>query len=336
MLNTRDAHGYPLQGYDFVPKPKDTLSELVKLLQQANERVEQLKDNVQYWKRKYENLNQEHLAFKFEDLCERCHTITDTTPPGDTITLCTNCSRDKDTTASLTLKLGKKRLNSVTGKTATKRYSSNIWRMTEEVMMVPTKEFDQLVQYYKGEITDNALLNKAGRLAAESHVILRDKSIPDSIAIKKIKPLACQRGRLTTRIRHIGPLSRNSTDVSEEEDEEEGALVKGPLETMLKQLIKNASRGTKTLKIEEEATPSTSGVKKKPPVSKAPIPPPDMELGTLLRKADILLGKDKRKGKRKNEAERLKPASGWEDWAEGKKLRRNLQRDYDSNQQDPT
>jgi len=105
---------------------------------------------------------------------------------------------------------------------------------------------------------------------------------------------------------------------------------------MLKQLIKNASRGTKTLKIEEEATPSTSGVKKKPPVSKAPIPPPDMELGTLLRKADILLGKDKRKGKRKNEAERLKPASGWEDWAEGKKLRRNLQRDYDSNQQDPT
>ena len=59
-------------------------------------------------------------------------------------------------------------------------------------MMVPTKEFDQLFHYYKGEITDNALLNKAGRLAAESHVILRDKSIPDSIAIKKIKPLARQ------------------------------------------------------------------------------------------------------------------------------------------------
>ena len=70
MLNTRDVHGYPLQGYDFIPKPKDTLSEL---LQQVNERVEQLKDTVQYWRRKYENLNQEYLAFKFEDLCERCH-----------------------------------------------------------------------------------------------------------------------------------------------------------------------------------------------------------------------------------------------------------------------
>ena len=63
MLNSRDANGYPFQGYDFIPrrpKPNDTLSELVKLLRQANERVEQLKDTVQYWKRKYENLNQEY------------------------------------------------------------------------------------------------------------------------------------------------------------------------------------------------------------------------------------------------------------------------------------
>ena len=198
--------------------------------------------------------------------------------------------------------------------------------------MVPTNEFDQLVQYYKGEITDNALLNKAGRLAAESHLILRDKSIPDSIAIKKIKPLARQRGRLTKRIRQIGPLSSNSADVGEEEEEEEeGDLVKGPLETMFKQLIKNTSRGSKTPKLKEEATPSTSGVKKKSPAAKTPIPT-DSDLGTLLRKADILLGKDKRKGKgkRKNEVQRLKPATGWEDWAKGKKLRRNLQHDYDT------
>ena len=197
--------------------------------------------------------------------------------------------------------------------------------------MLPKKELDQSVQYYKGEITNNALLNKAGRLAAESHVILQDKSIPDSIAIKKIKPLARQRGRLTKRIRQIGPLSSNSADVGEDEDEEEGDLVKSPLETMLKQLIKNASRGTKTPKIKEEATPSTSGVKKKSLAAKTPIPP-DSALETLLRKADILLGKDKRKGKRKrkNEAERLKPTTGWEDWAKGKKLRRNLQHYYDT------
>ena len=126
-------------------------------------------------------------------------------------------------------------------------------------------------------------------------------------------------------------MSSSSADFSEEEDEEEGDLVKGRLETMFKQLIKNTSRGTKTPKIKEEATPSTSGVKKKSPAAKTPIPP-DSELGTLLRKADILLGKDKHKGKgkRKNEAQRLKPMSGWEDWAKGEKLRRNLHYDYDT------
>lgn len=47
--------------------------------------------------------------------------------------------------------------------------------MTDDVLMVPTKEFNQLVQYNQGDITDNALSNKAGRLTAES--------FPDSIAI---------------------------------------------------------------------------------------------------------------------------------------------------------
>ena len=92
----------------------------------------------------------------------------------------------------------------------------------------------------------------------------------------------------------IAPGIRRSGDVIEEEEEEEGDLVKGTLETMFKQLIKNASRGTKTPKIKKEATPSTSGVKKKSPAAKTPIPP-DSALGTPLRKADILLGKDKRK-----------------------------------------
>jgi len=43
LLDTRDVNSYTSQGDDFVPehpkpKPKDTLSDLVKLLQQDNER----------------------------------------------------------------------------------------------------------------------------------------------------------------------------------------------------------------------------------------------------------------------------------------------------------
>jgi len=146
--------------------------------------------------------------------------------------------------------------------------------------------------------------------------------------------LVSQRGRLDKRIRQIGPLLSNSVDAGEEAEEEEGEgdLGKGSLETMFKQLIKNAFRGTKTPKIKQEVTPSTSGVKKKPPAAETPISPPNSDLGTLLREADILLGRDKRKGKGKlkNEAERLKPTSSWGDWAEGKELTRYQQHDYDS------
>ena len=76
-MKGRDEKGYPLEGVDVVPEHKgkqkplcskeqdfhatkieSSLSRLVELLQQANERVENLKDDsVQYWSRKY------HIAY---------------------------------------------------------------------------------------------------------------------------------------------------------------------------------------------------------------------------------------------------------------------------------
>ena len=41
-----------------------------------------------------------------------------------------------------------------------------------EVIMVPADEFERLQEYYKGQITQSAPLNKAGGLAAEKHLIL--------------------------------------------------------------------------------------------------------------------------------------------------------------------
>ena len=107
MLNSRDAQGYPLQGYDLVPKPKDTLSELIKLLQQANEREDALQSKVEYWHRAYNALFQEHMAFKYEDLCSACKRYRDETKAGDTISLCEECSTVEETKQSLELKLGK-------------------------------------------------------------------------------------------------------------------------------------------------------------------------------------------------------------------------------------
>ena len=150
--------------------------------------------------------------------------------------------------------------------------------MTDEVMMVPVQEFKQLQDYYKGQMTENALLNKAGRLAAEEHLILNDKRIPD----KMIKPLASEEKRLVKRLRTgtTGPIAYSGTEQPE-------GMVDTPAENLLKQIIKGVNKDPTVPIIikQEEATtpvsrikkepqqPSTSGVKKTPKGPKPPIPP---------------------------------------------------------------
>jgi len=70
-----------------------------------------------------------------------------------------------------------------------------------EVMMVPIQEFNQLQDYYKGKLTENALLNKAGRLAAEERLILSKPNIPASMAVEMVKPIASKEGKLVKRLR---------------------------------------------------------------------------------------------------------------------------------------
>ena len=103
----------------------------------------------------------------------------------------------------------------------------------DEVMMVPVQEFKRLQNYYKGQMTENALLDKAGRLAAEEHLILNDKRIPDSMAVKMSKPLSSEQGRLVKRIRtgKTGPLTFRGT-------EEPEGMVDAPVERLLKEIIK--------------------------------------------------------------------------------------------------
>ena len=157
--------------------------------------------------------------------------------------------------------------------------------MTDEVMMVPVQEFKQLQEYYKGQMTENALLNKAGRLAAEEHLILNDKRIPDSMAVKMIKPLASEEKRLVKRLRTgtTGPIAYSGTEQPE-------GMVDTPDENLLKQIIKGVNKDPTvpiiikqeaTTRVKEEAVskikkepqPSTSGVKKTPKGPKPPIPP---------------------------------------------------------------
>ena len=231
--------------------------------------------------------------------------------------------------------------------------------MTDEVMMVPVQEFKQLQDYYKGQMTENALLNKAGRLAAEEHLILNDKRIPDSTAVKMIKPLASEEKRIVKRLRTgaAGPMAYRGTEQPE-------GMVDTPTENLLKQIIKGVNKDPTTpivikqeagtpIKIKKEPQqPSTSGVKKTPKGPKPPIPPKLSKPTTSKKKEGlsktVLSGatkgvlkslglsydeneggyspKGKGKGKKKAKKTALqKLQEGWEDW--DKPSKRKL--DYD-------
>ena len=65
--------------------------------------------------------------------------------------------------------------------------------MAEEYFMVKPEEFQQLVQYYKGQITDSTLLNKAGRVAAKEHIIVNNPKVQDAIANQQTRELLQER-----------------------------------------------------------------------------------------------------------------------------------------------
>ena len=212
----------------------------------------------------------------------------------------------------------------------------------DEVMMVPVQEFKRLQDYYKGQMTENAFLNKAGRLAAEEQLILKDKRIPDSMAIKMTKPLSSEQGRLVKRIRtgKTGPMTFQGT-------EEPEGMVDAPVERLLKEIIKKEAPAPVIIQpgpsgIKKSPKPGPSGIKKETKGTKPPIPPkPSTGKGyrktlsaatkATLKKAGVdpklidsydtddeggYSPKAKGKGKypkaKKTEAEKLQ--AGWEGW----------------------
>ena len=207
--------------------------------------------------------------------------------------------------------------------------------------MIPHKDLEQLIQYYKGELTENALLNKAATLAAQKHVLLANPQLPPALVNAQTKPLSQELIKLTKRIRQfpggvgVGAPGAPGGPPGEEE-EEAGDLVTGPVEQWLKRMIKGSPSTPKppitpaTKKGKGAATTSKIVKKGSPSTSRGDL---QSRLEAVREQRKTLEKKlaESRKGKGKapaREVERLKPLPGWEDWARGKKLRRRL--DYDS------
>ena len=86
--------------------------------------------------------------------------------------------------------------------------------------MIPQKELDHLVQYYKGELTENALLNQAATLVAKKHALLAQPNLPASLVNAKIKPISRELTKLTKQLRQFpSGMGAPGGPVGDEEEE---------------------------------------------------------------------------------------------------------------------
>ena len=195
--------------------------------------------------------------------------------------------------------------------------------------MIPKKVVDQLMQYYKGELTDNAFLNKAARLAVNKHNLLSDTNKPASIINAKTKPISGELAKLSKQLRTF-PFAGvgGAAPTVEEEENDESGMVTGPLQQWLKKIIKGSPHTPKTqmsVTIPKKGTLSTSKSTSattrfgKKSNSSTTTTSTSRARQYKERLAELCQALEKGKQKPKTEVERLKPLPGWEDWAKGKK-----------------
>ena len=167
--------------------------------------------------------------------------------------------------------------------------------------MVPPQQMEKLIQYYKGELTENALLNKAARTAAKRDIILNSK-LPAGIIKAKVKPLSRELNHLTKRVRR-GPVGGLGGQLEEDYDEEDDSLVTGPVQQVIKKIIKGTPAKKRNQKRNQDCRTPRS-----------------------LRGLEEIRERKTALKRRQTEVERLRTLPGWKIW--DKPVKRKLKDDF--------
>ena len=107
----------------------------------------------------------------------------------------------------------------------------------EEMIVLPKKELPEIVQWYKGELTSNALLNRAGHLAAKKKRLLADPGLDAAQAVQQTQPLSRALREATKRLRQLPGAEGPGMAVDEEEEDEN--LVSTALEKWMKRMVQS-------------------------------------------------------------------------------------------------
>ena len=207
----------------------------------------------------------------------------------------------------------------------------------EEMIVLPKKELPEIVQWYKGELTSNALLNRAGHLAAKKKRLLADPSLDAAQAVQQTQPLSRALREATKRLRQLPGAEGPGVAVDEEEEDEN--LVSTALEKWMKRMVQSGlKREPKTPRPAPSTPPplppTTARPALKRPAASVPAKKTTTKAGPSAKKKkksfmrgmleEGLLAGYKSVDPTPQARRRLDPAEGWEDWAQGRKLRRPL------------
>ena len=212
----------------------------------------------------------------------------------------------------------------------------------EEMIVLPKKELPEIVQWYKGELTSNALLNRAGHLAAKKKRLLADPSLDAAQAVQQTQPLSRALREATKRLRQL--TGAEGPGVAVDEGEEDENLVSTALEKWMKRMVQSGlKREPKTPRqppptpppppatarpdLKRPAATSSTVPAKKTTTTKKPGPSAKIKKKKSFMRGMLeegLLAGYKSVDPTPRVRRRLDPAEGWEDWAQGRKLRRPL------------
>ena len=191
----------------------------------------------------------------------------------------------------------------------------------EEMIVLPKKELPEIVQWYKGQLTSNALLNRAGHLAAKKKRLLADPSLDAAQTVQQTQPLSRALREATKRLRQLPGAEGPGMAVDEEEEDEN--LVSTALEKWMKPLTPPTPPTTARPALKRPAAPVPA---KKTTTTQKPGPSAKKKKKSFMRGMleEGLLAGYKSVDPTPRARRRLDPAEGWEDWAQGRKLRRPL------------
>ena len=138
--------------------------------------------------------------------------------------------------------------------------------------LVSPADMERLVEQYKGTLMENSRLTHAARLAAKQPVLLASPEIPPATKKIRVKALGPEVRRATKRVRTMNLPAAGGAAGADDEDE----FAQGPMETLLKTLIKSSTPQPKATPKRKPKLPPKPKIPPKTPIS-LPLPDDDWE-----------------------------------------------------------